>query len=97
MAPGRPWPDPGPTLVAPGRADPGPRASWLGPTLEGQGQGPVKVGWPWPGPAHGQCGLFTPHTVNQPCPIFKERYFLGKVTIGSTALDETVDIPEEYK
>ena len=55
MAPGRPWPDPGPTLVAPGRAGPGPRASWFGPALEGQGQGPVKVGRPWPDPARGQC------------------------------------------
>jgi hypothetical protein len=35
-------------IVAPGRP-------WLDPTLEGQGQGPVNVGWPWPGPARGQC------------------------------------------
>ena len=53
--PGRPRPGPGPTLVAPGRAGPGPRASCFGPALEGQGQGPVKVGRPWPGPARGQC------------------------------------------
>ena len=26
-----------------------------GPTLRGPGQGPAKMGWPWPGPVLGQC------------------------------------------
>src|SRR5260221_6959316 len=40
---------------------------------------------------------FTLRTVNQPRPVHHDQYFLGKVTIGSTDLDETVNIPEEYK
>ena len=41
------------------RVDPGPalaRPDWPGVKMtRGQGQGPAKMGWPWPGPALGQC------------------------------------------
>jgi hypothetical protein len=47
--------DPGPTLLALGQADPRSGPGEVGPTWEGQGRGPAKVVWPWPGPACGQC------------------------------------------
>ena len=40
---------------------------------------------------------FTPRSVNKPRPIDTTRYFIGKVTIGTTETVETPNIPLEYQ
>ena len=40
---------------------------------------------------------FIPRTVNKPRPIEKDRYFIGKVTIGETVTEESPNIPSQYQ
>ena len=40
---------------------------------------------------------FTPRTANKPRPIKKDQYFIGKVTIGETATEESPNIPSQYQ
>ena len=40
---------------------------------------------------------FTPRTVNKPRPIMKDRYFIGKVTIGNMTTEEKPNIPDQYQ
>ena len=40
---------------------------------------------------------FTPRTVNKPRPIIKDRYFIGKVTVGNTTTEEKPNIPDQYQ
>ena len=40
---------------------------------------------------------FIPRTVNKPQPITKNRYFIGKVTIGEAITEEKPNIPNQYQ
>ena len=40
---------------------------------------------------------FTPRTINKPRPIMKDRYFIGKVTVGNTTTEERPNIPDQYQ
>ena len=40
---------------------------------------------------------FTPRMINKPRPIVKDRYFIGKATIGETAVEERPNIPSQYQ
>ena len=40
---------------------------------------------------------FTPRTINKPRPIVKDRYFIGKATIGETTAEESPNIPSQYQ
>ena len=40
---------------------------------------------------------FTPRTVNKPRPIMKDRYYIGKVTVGNTTTEEKPNIPDQYQ
>ena len=40
---------------------------------------------------------FVPRTVNKPRPITRDQYFIGKATIGETAMEESLNIPNQYQ
>jgi hypothetical protein len=40
---------------------------------------------------------YLPQQINVPCPIHKDQYFLGKVTIGQAMKEELKGVPKEYK
>ena len=35
--------------------------------------------------------------INKPRPIVRDRYFIGKATIGETATEESPNIPDQYQ
>ena len=40
---------------------------------------------------------FMPRTVNRLCPVVKDRYFIGKITIGEATVEDTTKIPNQYQ
>ena len=40
---------------------------------------------------------FISRTVNKPRPVVKDRYFIGKVTVGNTTTEEKPNIPDQYQ